>query len=94
MGYWEQNEQGVSFAQGETHEMIWGDQPADIMGTALDEIISVFRRDRERLPTGEEIKAGLLFSLAGALERATPKSGQKRPDQNYWCSSTQRSLQA
>ena len=71
MGYWKQNEQGVSFADAKNHEeLIWGDQPADIMGNALKEIIAVFLRDRDRLPTEAEIKAGLLFSLRVALERA------------------------
>lgn len=68
MGYWRANERGESLQIG--GDMIWGDQPADIMGNALEEIIAVFRRDRERLPTEAEIKAGLLFSLRVALERA------------------------
>ncbi len=67
MGYWKQGEDGHSFALDS--ELIWGDQPADIMGAALDEIISVFQRDIGRLPTEAEIKAGLLFSLPVALER-------------------------
>ncbi len=68
MGYWKQNEQGESLqCEG---DMIWGDQPADIMGHALDEIIATFHRDVGRKPTEVEIKAGLLFSLHGALERA------------------------
>ena len=78
MGYWEQNEQGVSFAQAKNHEkMIWGDQPADIMGNALEEIFSVFQRDKGRPPTEAEVKAGLLFSLRGALNRA--ESAAKAP---------------
>ena len=65
MGYWKQNEEGHSLqCEG---DMIWGDQPADIMGAALKEIIDVFQRDQERLPTEAEIKAGLLFSLRVAL---------------------------
>lgn len=68
MGYWKQGEDGESFAlEG---ELVWGDAPADIMGAALKEIITVFRQDRGRLPTEAEIKAGLLFSLRVALERA------------------------
>lgn len=71
MGYWEQNENGVSFAQSRNHEtLIWGDQPADILGAALKEIISVFERDKGRLPTENEIKAGLLFSLPTTLKMA------------------------
>ena len=71
MGYWEQNENGVSFAQSRNHEtLIWGDQPADIMGAAVKEIIAVFQRDRGQPPSENEIKAGLLFCLPVALERA------------------------
>jgi hypothetical protein len=68
MGYWKQGADGESFALDS--DLIWGDSPADIMGNALKEIISVFQRDRERLPTEGEIKAGLLFSLRVALKRA------------------------
>lgn len=78
MGYWQQNEQGVSFAQAKSHEeLVWGDQPADIMGNALKEIVSVFLRDRDRLPTEAEVKAGLLFSLPYALKKA--ESDAKAP---------------
>lgn len=75
MGYWRMNEQGQSLqTEG---DMIWGDQPADIMGNALQEIISVFLRDQGRPPTEAEVKAGLLFSLHVALERVG--SGAKAP---------------
>lgn len=70
MGYWKQGEDGHSFAMDS--ELIWGDQPADIMGNALEEIIAVFQRDWDRLPTQAELNAGLLFSSRSALERATP----------------------
>jgi hypothetical protein len=68
MGYWKQGEDGHSFALDS--ELIWGDSPADIMGAALKEIIAVFHRDRGRLPSENEIKAGLLFSLRAALAKA------------------------
>lgn len=68
MGYWSQGEDGHSFALNS--ELIWGDQPADIMGAALEEIIAVFQRDRERPPTQAELNAGLLFSSRPQLERA------------------------
>ena len=68
MGYWEQDAEGHSFVRG-TH-LIWGDAPADIMGTALDEIVAVFKRDVGRLPTETEVKAGLLFSLSEGLSEA------------------------
>lgn len=75
MGYWRQNEQGASLqCEG---NMIWGDRPADIMDKALKGIMAAFLRDRDRLPTEEEIKAGLLFSLRGALKRA--ESDAKAP---------------
>lgn len=68
MGYWKQNEQGHSLqCEG---DMIWGDQPADIMDLALQKIVSVFQQDWGRLPTEAEVKAGLLFSLRVALERS------------------------
>lgn len=68
MSYWKQNEEGHSLQEQDA--LIWGDAPADIMGNALEKIISVFQRDRERLPTEAEVKAGLLFSLRVALEKA------------------------
>ena len=76
MGYWEQSESGHSFAGGSG--MIWGDQPADIMGAALEEIIAVFQRDRERLPTQAELNAGLLFSSRFQLERAAKEPVRSR----------------
>ncbi len=66
MGYWKQDEDGESFALDS--EMIWGDQPADILDAALKKIVSVFLRDRNRLPTKDEVKAGLLFSLRTGLK--------------------------
>ncbi|KKM08346.1 hypothetical protein LCGC14_1724810 [marine sediment metagenome] len=69
MGYWNQTESGASLVNYPTG-LIWGDQPADAMDEALEKIIDYFRRDWERLPTEAEVKAGLLFSLSVALERA------------------------
>lgn len=77
MGYWRQTEDGHSMAMEETG-LIWGDQPADIMFDALDKIIAVFKRDVERLPTEDEVKAGLLFSLSYALEQAQEKENFER----------------
>lgn len=68
MGYWQQDEDGCSFAM--ESELVWGDAPADIMGGALKRIIAVFKQDMGRPPTEAEVRAGLLFSLRGALERA------------------------
>lgn len=69
MGYWEQNEEGVSFADADSGEvMMWGDQPADIIGNALDEVKWVFIKDLGRLPTMKEVMAGLTFSTRVGLE--------------------------
>lgn len=71
MGYWKQSEQGASLqTEG---DLIWGDQPADIMGDALEKIISVFEQDVGRPPTETEVKAGLLFSLRVALDTAAKR---------------------
>ncbi len=69
MGYWNQTKEGGSLAREDTG-LVWGDQPADAIGDALDKIIACFKRDLGRLPKQAEVKAGLLFSLAVALERA------------------------
>lgn len=66
MGYWGQDEEGNSLIIGSS--MVWGDQPADIMGDALDEIIAVFLKDVGRKPTIEELVGGLKFSAFAALE--------------------------
>ena len=63
MGYWEQDEEGHSFALGSG--MIWGDPPADRFSDAIDDVREAFRNDVRREPTIGEIKAGLLFSLRG-----------------------------
>ena len=78
MGYWKQGEDGHSFALDS--ELIWGDSPADIMDAALEEIIAVFQRDRERPPTQAELNAGLLFSSRPQLERAAkePVGGRSK----------------
>lgn len=70
MGWWTTNEQGHSFApveDGDT-ELLWGDGPADHMDDALAAIIAEFRQGLGRAPSLEELKAGLLFSAACALE--------------------------
>ena len=69
MGYWSQDKKGCSLQLKDTG-LVWGDAPADIMGEALERIIQVFKRDLGHMPTKAEIKAGLLFSLDGALQRA------------------------
>ncbi len=60
MGYWSTTPSGESFADDDTH--VWGDQPADIMDNALDEIRKIFQFDVGRPPTDTELLAGFLFS--------------------------------
>lgn len=64
MGYWEMGEEGESFVAGPepTNQMIWGDQPADIVGEALRKIKLAFVRDLGRMPSQREIIAGLKFT--------------------------------
>jgi hypothetical protein len=59
MGYWEQGEP----VNGKT--LLWGDQPADVLDDAIQEMIVNFLRDIRRLPTKEEIRRGLEFCLGG-----------------------------
>jgi hypothetical protein len=63
MGWWNQDKDGHSFAEGS--DLIWGDEPADAMGSALDSILNDFVRDVGRRPTRAEVHAGLDFSLRG-----------------------------
>lgn len=60
MGYWTQDRAGRSFAKGNG---LWGDGPADAFDEALDKIVEDFKRDIGRLPSLNEIRAGLEFSL-------------------------------
>lgn len=53
MGYWESN------------DGLWGDQPADVIGDALQEVVVSFLRDVRRLPTKDEIRRGVEFTLRG-----------------------------
>jgi hypothetical protein len=67
MGYWEQNEQGHSFAErddADKEPLIWGDQPADAVDNAIQQIVAVFVKDIGRLPSRAEMMAGLTFSTA------------------------------
>jgi hypothetical protein len=67
MGYWEQGDP----VNGKT--MFWGDQVADVLGDALDHVVVTFVRDMRRLPTREELRRGLEFSLGGlALPEMEP----------------------
>ncbi len=63
MGYWDTNEQGHSFEKSEGgEELLWGDQPADIIDNAIWEIKVAFLRDIGRLPSVTEILSGIKFS--------------------------------
>jgi hypothetical protein len=64
MGYWNSTADGQSLQPNDTG-IIWGDEPADIIGDALDEIAAVFMREWGREPTEAEWMAGLKFSLGG-----------------------------
>ena len=43
----------------------WGDEPADIMCDALEDIVKVFNKEVGRNPTVFELEYGLEFSIAG-----------------------------
>lgn len=64
MGYWEMDDEGHSFVAGDEpdNQMIWGDQPADIVGRALAQIKVDFIRHLGRMPSQREIIAGLKFT--------------------------------
>lgn len=63
MGYWSQHADGTSFAVDS--DMVWGDQPSDILDDAIDKAVEVFTRDVGRAPTKEEMLAGFKFCLGG-----------------------------
>jgi hypothetical protein len=65
MGWWSQDEQGHSFAQAEGEDMLWGDEPADILDNAIDAITVSFQAAHGRRPTRSELLAGMKFSLGG-----------------------------
>lgn len=70
MGYWTTDADGNSgiFADIDG-DLRWGDQPADIIDSALDMVLATFVHDVGRLPTQAEVIAGLKFSLPTVLER-------------------------
>lgn len=61
MGYWTQSKNGESFGQGGG---TWGDSCADAFDEALRTIVDVFQKDIGRLPSLNEIRYGLEFSLS------------------------------
>lgn len=70
MGYWEHGEDGSSFVAGEDpdNQLIWGDEPADIVDDAIWQITIAFARDVGRMPSKKEIIAGIKFTT-NALDR-------------------------
>jgi hypothetical protein len=75
MGWWEQNREGVSFAQNDGPDMTWGDGPADILADALQLITKEFEATWNRQPTCGEIRAGLEFALLKANDNLTYPDG-------------------
>lgn len=67
MGWWNQTEEGTSFAASD--ELKWGDGPADVMDDAIEQITAQFQSAFGRAPTRQEFEAGFKFSLYAALEQ-------------------------
>lgn len=81
MGWWEQDDDGHSFALGSG--MYWGDGPADIMDDAIERIVDEFVGQGGRGPTVAEVKAGLLFSLSAYPDDeavVAPERSRAEPD--------------
>jgi hypothetical protein len=67
MGWWEHGPEGHSFVRSSDDDknlMMWGDGPADIIGGAIRQIKIEFLRDLGRMPSQDEIIAGIKFSTA------------------------------
>jgi hypothetical protein len=67
MGWWDTDAEGHSFVHGVRmsplhNGPVWGDDPADVMGPALQEITHQFITAWGRPPTQEELCAGVKFS--------------------------------
>lgn len=65
MGWWEQGRDGSSFERSSVDDdnlMMWGDGPADLVGKFLYELKIEFLRDLGRMPSQDEVIAGLKFS--------------------------------
>ena len=54
---------------------LWGDEAADIMDDAIAEIAGVFERTLERRPGPDELRSGLVFSLAAFAEEPREDKG-------------------
>ena len=64
MGWGEQDEEGRSLTghERDPEPYYWGDEPADIVGDALQRIKAAFIKDLGRLPSRGELLAGITFS--------------------------------
>jgi hypothetical protein len=70
MGWWMQDAEGHSFADG--GELLWGDGPADTLDAALEEIIKEFEDTYRRRPTKAELRSGLEFGIGNYDENKVP----------------------
>ena len=70
MGWWNTNPVAAAYIEfaATTDDHLWGDGPADIMDTALDEIREQFRMSMGREPLMSEILAGVKFCTCGFSE--------------------------
>ena len=68
MGYWNAGIDGSSLHERPSG-FIWGDEPADTLDIAIDEIVDTFRRDWNRNPTRQEMIGGFMFSLCSESEK-------------------------
>jgi len=69
MGWWQANKSGARRGNAATG-LLWGDIPAGFMGEAVDNIRAAFLAEWRRLPSNDELRAGLEFSLAPAESEA------------------------
>ncbi len=76
MGWWTAHPVDASLAElspgSEDTGHVWGDGPADIMDTAIEEIREQFRFSVGREPMLSEILAGVMFSSSIIDELTTP----------------------
>jgi hypothetical protein len=76
MGWWKAHPVNASLAElqpgFEDTEHLWGDGPADIMDTAIEEIREQFRLSIGREPMLSELLAGVRFS-SSIIDELTPE---------------------
>lgn len=76
MGWWKAHPVDASLAElhpgFEDAEHLWGDGPADIMDTAVEEIREQFRLSIGREPMLSELLAGVRFA-ASIIDELTPE---------------------